>query len=91
MGGGGVIICGKNGLLLLFFKNLAQCPCFETSKHYVPILKLDLKKIEIQAKLDISNVEFYAYFATIFWKFVSQKNIFWKFKWNLTLLMSSFT
>ena len=27
-------------------------------------LKLDFNKIELQVKLDISNVEFYAYFAT---------------------------
>ena len=26
--------------------------------------KLDFNKIELQVKLDISNVEFYAYFAT---------------------------
>ena len=44
-------------------KILAQYPCFEIIKHRVSVLKLDLKKIELQVELDISNVEFYAYFA----------------------------
>ena len=55
---------GENVLFPYFVKNLAPCPCFETIKHRVPVLKLDLKKIKLQVELDISNVEFYAYFVT---------------------------
>ena len=54
----------KMGFCPYFLKNLTQCSLFETIKHRVPILKLDFNKIELQVELDISNVEFYAYFAT---------------------------
>ena len=57
------LVSGENGLLPLFKKILAQYSCFEIIKHRVSVLKLDLKKIELQVELDISNVEFYAYFA----------------------------
>ena len=57
---------GKMGFCPYFFKYLAQYFCFETIKHQVFVLKLDLKKIELQVELDSTNVEFYAYFGTYF-------------------------
>ena len=59
-----LISYGDIGLLPLFAKITAICPYFETIKVHVPVLKLDFNKIELQVELDISNVEFYAYFAT---------------------------
>ena len=43
--------------------DLVRFSCFETIKHCVFVLKLELKKIKLQVELDISNVEFYANFA----------------------------
>ena len=62
------IVCtsflGILGFCPYFVKNLAQYSYFETIYVCVPVLVLDFKKIELQVELDISNVEFYAYFAT---------------------------
>ena len=38
---------GKMGFCPYFVKNLAQCLFFETIKHCILVLKLDLKKIEL--------------------------------------------
>ena len=57
---------GKMGFWTYFLKYLAQCLCFETIKHWVFVLKLNFKKIELQVELDSSNIEFYAYFDTYF-------------------------
>ena len=43
------------GYLPLIWKIYSKLPMF---------FKLDFVKIELQVKFDISNVEFYAYFAT---------------------------
>ena len=59
------VLEGKMCFCPYFVKNLAQCLCFETIKHRIPVLKLNLKKkIKLQVKLNINNVELYAYFAT---------------------------
>ena len=47
-----------------FAKTTAICTCFEIIQVRVSILKLDFNKIELQVELNISNVEFYAYFTT---------------------------
>ena len=54
------------GFCPYFLKYLSQCFCFETIKYCVPILKLDLKKIELQVELDITNIKFCAYFSLNF-------------------------
>ena len=52
------------GFCPYFVKNLAQCPCFETIKHRVPILKLDLKKNRVTG----GTQHFYAYLSLNFLK-----------------------
>ena len=49
------VLEGKMCFCPYFVKNLAQCLCFETRFK---------KKIKLQVKLNINNVELYAYFAT---------------------------
>ena len=63
----------KQGILLLGGK-LAFLHNLQTTQQNAPILKLfskislflkfDFNKIELQVELNISNVEFYAYFTT---------------------------
>ena len=63
----------KQGILLLWGK-LAFLHNLQTMQQNAPILKLfskislflkfDFNKIELQVELNISNVEFYAYFTT---------------------------
>ena len=46
---------GQNGLLPFIYKLFSKMFLF---------LKLNLNKIKLQVELNISNVEFYTYFAT---------------------------
>ena len=56
------VLEGKMCFCPYFVKNLAQCFCFETIKHRVPVLKLNFNKIKFYIKLDILKIKLYVNF-----------------------------